>query len=129
MRHISAAGTHLQPTMVCVIALEASHVLRQWFADLQMEASLRRELETAAKERDRFVKEFSQQDYDYIVNGWQVSQLVPITSPSMQFSWSELSVCLRCAEKNLHRTARSGFPSVRAAAERPLRAIVDKDRG
>ncbi len=39
---------------------------------LQMEASLKRELQTASKEKETFIKEFSEEDYNYIVNGWQV---------------------------------------------------------
>jgi len=37
----------------------------------QMEASLKREMQTASEEKDKFVKEFSEEDYDYIVSGWQ----------------------------------------------------------
>jgi len=37
-----------------------------------MEASLKREMQTASEEKDKFVKEFSEEDYDYIVSGWQV---------------------------------------------------------
>ena len=39
---------------------------------LQMEASLKRELQTASEGREKFIKEFSEEDYNYIVNGWQV---------------------------------------------------------
>jgi hypothetical protein len=40
----------------------------------QMEASLKRELQTAGEEKEKFVKEFSEEDYDYIVTGWQVRE-------------------------------------------------------
>lgn len=36
-----------------------------------MEASLKRELQAASEEKDNFIKEFSEEDYNYIVNGWQ----------------------------------------------------------
>ena len=38
---------------------------------LQFEACLRKELETARAGRDDFLRDFSAEDYDAIVSGWQ----------------------------------------------------------
>ena len=38
---------------------------------LQFEASLKKELAQAQAGREGFVAEFSQSDYDAVVNGWQ----------------------------------------------------------
>lgn len=38
----------------------------------QMEASLTRELAEIANDTEGFVKEFSEEDYQYITSGWQV---------------------------------------------------------
>jgi len=43
-----------------------------YLRSMQMEASLKRELQTASEEKEKFVNEFSEEDYDYIVTGWQV---------------------------------------------------------
>lgn len=47
--------------------------------DMQMETSLRKELEVARAEKEGFVAEFSEHDFDYIVNGWQVGFLATAT--------------------------------------------------
>ena len=40
----------------------------------QMETSLQNELERTKQDRDEFVKEFSEADYNDIISGWQVSR-------------------------------------------------------
>lgn len=40
-------------------------------AAVQFEACLRKELEIAKASRDDFVRDFSAEDYDAIVSGWQ----------------------------------------------------------
>lgn len=41
--------------------------------EMQMKESLERELELTTQDKDKFIAEFSQEDFDYIVSGWQVS--------------------------------------------------------
>lgn len=41
-----------------------------------MEASLQKELERTTADRSKFVSEFSEEDYNYIVSGWQVNTSV-----------------------------------------------------
>ena len=39
-----------------------------------MQVSMERELKLTTQDKAKFVAEFSEEDYDYIVNGWQVSE-------------------------------------------------------
>ncbi len=57
---LSNHATHKSLSLKCV------------FGGAQFEASLRRELDDANRQQAQFVKDFSQEDYDYIVHGWQV---------------------------------------------------------
>lgn len=40
---------------------------------MQFEQCLQREVATAEKDKDGFIKEFSEADYDAVVGGWKVS--------------------------------------------------------
>lgn len=48
---------------------------------MQFEQCLKREVATAEKDKDGFIKEFSQADFDAVVGGWKVCcLLVALTS-------------------------------------------------
>ena len=41
-----------------------------------MKDCLERELEKTTKDKEKFVSEFSSDDFDYLVSGWQVSHII-----------------------------------------------------
>lgn len=47
-----------------------------------METSLQKELDRTKQDKDKFVSEFSENDYDDIINGWQVDLLTKTVKDS-----------------------------------------------
>lgn len=71
--YISQRGYHLHPVQEYGQILsdagfyDVSAEDRTW----QMETSLQKELDRTKQDKDKFVSEFSENDYDDIINGWQ----------------------------------------------------------
>ena len=47
---------------------------------MQFEQCLKREVATAEKDKDGFIKEFSEADFDAVVGGWKVRCLLAASS-------------------------------------------------
>lgn len=67
-----------------------------------MESSLQKELERTRADKEKFVAEFSEEDYNYIVNGWQVGKLLDVLSEQLYLELSKTLSNNYFASRNMY---------------------------